>query len=246
MSELSDAFVMLPGGFGTYEEFMESVTWAQLGIHDKRCGILNVDGFFDHLLAFLGHAVDQGFIRAATGRGPGDLRRCRCACSTRSWDRPASGGGAVDAVRGACSLPDDAGAQEAEARAARHAVRRRRPSRRTALATEGTASRRRWPSPGGRACTRGPRSNPSSRRPTYRHAAQHLVLQLGGDDRPVALDEPRGAGDDPPLGPLDVHLQKPDRTSTRSSRLKVGTTTPGWARRSLSSIRPPLDPTWVE
>jgi len=64
MSELSDAFVMLPGGFGTCEEFMESVTWAQLGIHDKCCGILNVDGFFDDLLTFLGHAVEQGFIRA--------------------------------------------------------------------------------------------------------------------------------------------------------------------------------------
>ena len=63
MSELSAAFVMLPGGFGTCEEFMESVTWAQLGIHDKRCGIVNVDGFFDDLLAFLGHAVDLGFIR---------------------------------------------------------------------------------------------------------------------------------------------------------------------------------------
>ena len=52
MSELSDAFVMLPGGFGTYEEFMESVTWAQLGIHDKRSAILNVNGFFDPLLVF--------------------------------------------------------------------------------------------------------------------------------------------------------------------------------------------------
>ena len=64
MTDLADAFVMLPGGFGTYEEFMESVTWAQLGIHDKRCGILNVHGFFDHLLTFVGHAVDQGFIKA--------------------------------------------------------------------------------------------------------------------------------------------------------------------------------------
>jgi uncharacterized protein (TIGR00730 family) len=63
MSSLSDAFVMLPGGFGTYEEFMESVTWAQLGLHDKQCGILNVDGFFDDLLRFLGHAVAQGFIQ---------------------------------------------------------------------------------------------------------------------------------------------------------------------------------------
>jgi uncharacterized protein (TIGR00730 family) len=63
MSELSDSFVMLPGGFGTYEEFMESVTWAQLGIHDKRCAVLNVDGFFDELLEFLAHAVESGFIK---------------------------------------------------------------------------------------------------------------------------------------------------------------------------------------
>ena len=69
MSELSDAFVMLPGGFGTCEEFMESVTWTQLGIHAKQCGILNVEGFFDALLAFLGHAVDQGFIRARQVEG---------------------------------------------------------------------------------------------------------------------------------------------------------------------------------
>ena len=52
---------MLPGGFGTYEEFMESVTWAQLGIHDKPCGILNVDGFYDGLFGFVRHAVAQGF-----------------------------------------------------------------------------------------------------------------------------------------------------------------------------------------
>ena len=64
MSELSDAFVMLPGGFGTCEEFMESVTWAQLGIHHKRCGILNVNGYFDELLAFAQRAVDDGFVKA--------------------------------------------------------------------------------------------------------------------------------------------------------------------------------------
>jgi uncharacterized protein (TIGR00730 family) len=69
MSSLSDAFAMLPGGFGTLEEFMESVTWAQLGLHDKRCGILNVDGFFDELLDFVGHAVDQGFIKARSVEG---------------------------------------------------------------------------------------------------------------------------------------------------------------------------------
>jgi len=64
MAELSDAFVMLPGGFGSWEEFMESVTWAQLGIHDKRCAILNVSGYYDGLLGFLDHAVVQGFVSA--------------------------------------------------------------------------------------------------------------------------------------------------------------------------------------
>lgn len=63
MSDMADAFVMLPGGFGTCEEFMESVTWAQLGIHDKTCAILNVHGFFDHLLTFVTHAVEQGFVK---------------------------------------------------------------------------------------------------------------------------------------------------------------------------------------
>ena len=79
MSELSDAFVMLPGGFGTYEEFMESVTWAQLGIHDKPCGILNVGGFFDDLLGFLRHAAAQGLHQVPPDRRPGDLRPCRRA-----------------------------------------------------------------------------------------------------------------------------------------------------------------------
>jgi uncharacterized protein (TIGR00730 family) len=64
MSSLSDAFAMLPGGFGTLEEFTESVTWAQLGLHDKRCGILNVEGFFDDLLDFVDHAVAEKFIKA--------------------------------------------------------------------------------------------------------------------------------------------------------------------------------------
>jgi uncharacterized protein (TIGR00730 family) len=79
MSSLSDAFAMLPGGFGTLEEFMESVTWSQLGLHDKRCGILNVDGFFDDLLEFVGHAVDEGFIKAKSldglvvAKGPEEL-----------------------------------------------------------------------------------------------------------------------------------------------------------------------------
>jgi uncharacterized protein (TIGR00730 family) len=63
MAELADAVIMLPGGFGTFEEFMETVTWVHLGIHDKPCGILNVEGFFDGLLSFMAHAVKMGFIR---------------------------------------------------------------------------------------------------------------------------------------------------------------------------------------
>lgn len=63
MSELSDAFVALPGGYGTFEEFFEVVTWSQLGIQDKPCGLLNVDGYFDTLLALLDHAAAETFIR---------------------------------------------------------------------------------------------------------------------------------------------------------------------------------------
>jgi len=69
MAGLSDAVIMLPGGFGTYEEFMEAVTWVHLGIHDKPCGVLNVEGFFDDLLRFLTHAVDTGFIPGALVNG---------------------------------------------------------------------------------------------------------------------------------------------------------------------------------
>jgi uncharacterized protein (TIGR00730 family) len=64
MTELSDAFVTLPGGFGTLDEMCEVLTWTQLGIHAKPCGILNVDGYFDPLLAFLDRAVQEGFLLA--------------------------------------------------------------------------------------------------------------------------------------------------------------------------------------
>ena len=62
MAKLSDAVIMLPGGFGTYEEFLETVTWVHLGIHDKPCGVLNTEGFFDLLLAFMRQSVELGFI----------------------------------------------------------------------------------------------------------------------------------------------------------------------------------------
>ena len=64
MIELSDGFIALPGGFGTFEEFFEVLTWAQLGMHHKPCGFLNVNGYYDQLIAFLDHAVDQQFLRA--------------------------------------------------------------------------------------------------------------------------------------------------------------------------------------
>jgi uncharacterized protein (TIGR00730 family) len=63
MFDLSDAFVALPGGFGTLEEVLEVLTWAQLGLHRKPCGLVNVDGYFDSLLAFLDHSVARGFIK---------------------------------------------------------------------------------------------------------------------------------------------------------------------------------------
>ena len=65
MADLSDAFMALPGGFGTFEEFCEIITWAQLGLHQKPCGLLNVKGYYDPLLAMFDHAVREGFLRPA-------------------------------------------------------------------------------------------------------------------------------------------------------------------------------------
>ena len=64
MAERSDAFVMLPGGYGTLDEFFEMVTWTQLHLHDKPCGILDVDDYFAGLLAFLARGVDDQLLRA--------------------------------------------------------------------------------------------------------------------------------------------------------------------------------------
>ncbi len=63
MASLSDAFITLPGGFGTMEEFFEVLTWAQLGLHHKPCGLLNVDGYYDGLVALFDTFVDQKFAR---------------------------------------------------------------------------------------------------------------------------------------------------------------------------------------
>jgi uncharacterized protein (TIGR00730 family) len=63
MAELADGFVALPGGIGTFEEFFEIVTWAQLGLHSKPCGLLNVNGFYDPLLRLLDHAIAERFVK---------------------------------------------------------------------------------------------------------------------------------------------------------------------------------------
>jgi uncharacterized protein (TIGR00730 family) len=63
MADLSDAFIALPGGYGTFEEFCEIVTWAQLGLHAKPCGILNVLGYYSPMLAMFDHAVQERFLK---------------------------------------------------------------------------------------------------------------------------------------------------------------------------------------
>lgn len=65
MADLSDAFVTLPGGLGTLEEFFEVLSWAQLGLHKKPCAILNVEGYYDGLIAFINHAVEHKFVSPA-------------------------------------------------------------------------------------------------------------------------------------------------------------------------------------
>ena len=63
MADLSDAFIALPGGFGTLEEFCEVLTWSQLGLHEKPCGMVNVLGYYTPLLQMLDHAVEQRFLK---------------------------------------------------------------------------------------------------------------------------------------------------------------------------------------
>jgi uncharacterized protein (TIGR00730 family) len=81
MAVLSDGFIAMPGGVGTLEEIIEILTWAQLQFHDKPCGLLNVNGYFNHLLSFLDHAEAEGFVRPAhremllVSKHPGDLIR---------------------------------------------------------------------------------------------------------------------------------------------------------------------------
>ena len=64
MGDLSDGFVALPGGIGTMEEFFEVLSWAQLGLHTKPCGLLSVSGYYQHLIRFLDYAVEQDFLKS--------------------------------------------------------------------------------------------------------------------------------------------------------------------------------------
>lgn len=64
MADLSEAFIALPGGYGTFEELFEVITWAQLGIHTKPIGLLNTNGYFDHLLTFIERTIEDGFIKS--------------------------------------------------------------------------------------------------------------------------------------------------------------------------------------
>ena len=79
MADLADGFIAMPGGFGTFDELCEILTWAQLGIHSKPVGLLNTLGYWDPFLLFLDHAVDAGFLRSAHRRllevneGPSEL-----------------------------------------------------------------------------------------------------------------------------------------------------------------------------
>lgn len=65
MAECSDGFIALPGGMGTLEELFEVLTWAQLGFHSKPCGLLNIASYYDQLISFLDHTVDEKFVRPA-------------------------------------------------------------------------------------------------------------------------------------------------------------------------------------
>jgi uncharacterized protein (TIGR00730 family) len=99
MADLADAFVALPGGYGTLEELVEVLTWTQLGLHDKPVALLNVDGYYDRLLGFLDHAVGEGFVAQrdrnllVVGERPSQLiarlRRFEAPAATRWLDRDA-------------------------------------------------------------------------------------------------------------------------------------------------------------
>lgn len=103
MAELSDAFVAFPGGIGTLEELFETWTWAQLGLHDKPMVLVNTNGYFDSMLEFISHMVDEGFLRErvkgllAVASGPESVLETIDAIATHGA-RTRPGGAADDGV----------------------------------------------------------------------------------------------------------------------------------------------------
>lgn len=98
MADLADAFLALPGGFGTFEEFFEALTWSQLGIQQKPCALLNIAGYYDDLLRMLDRALLDGFLRSPhremvlSGRDAGELLHRLSTYevpSVRKWAEPA-------------------------------------------------------------------------------------------------------------------------------------------------------------
>jgi uncharacterized protein (TIGR00730 family) len=93
MAELADGFVALPGGFGTLDELVEVVTWSQLGLHGKPCGVLNVDGYFDDLLAWVRLAAEEGFVREhdllVVREQPGEIVDALVHAAARTRERAA-------------------------------------------------------------------------------------------------------------------------------------------------------------
>jgi uncharacterized protein (TIGR00730 family) len=94
MAELSDGFITMPGGIGTMEEFFEVLSWAQLGIHRKPCGLLNTGGYYDRLIEFLDQAVEHDFLKSKhrslliLGNEPADiLNRFEAFIRTRGADQ---------------------------------------------------------------------------------------------------------------------------------------------------------------
>jgi uncharacterized protein (TIGR00730 family) len=100
MASLSDAFIALPGGYGTLDEFFEMVTWAQLSIHSKPCVLINTDGYYDFLLRFLGHAVKEEFVRPANLKL---VQVARDSAEALQW---------IEQQREKVSLNQDVGAQD--------------------------------------------------------------------------------------------------------------------------------------
>ena len=95
MTRRADAFLILPGAWGTLDEMCEALTWAQLGIHHKPCGLWNIDGYYDLLIQFLEHAVGEGFLKAEdrdlllVGRNLNDVLDRMAAFSPRKNQAPA-------------------------------------------------------------------------------------------------------------------------------------------------------------